>query len=186
MDSLEITTLDISKFFYKQDIGVIKRTEIILDLWNNKTKFLEYRMYESLRSFSNEINNILLDICLGNILFDEVDEIIAMQGGLDSSYIGYGVYKLNKNMTEDFLKQCKLRLIYDSKREYISMKMRTLVKACGYKRRNKNMIEELINKFFKLELYMNDGNRELMSNLNDSFKKIEAIKMDEYIRIYSY
>lgn len=131
MNSLEITTLDIAKFFYTRDIGVKKRTEITLDLWDKRLKYLEYHMYDNLRVFSNEINNLLIDIASNNMLFKEIDDIIIIQDGLESNYIGYGFYKHNKNIIEDFLKQCKLRIMYDSKKDYLHMKMRTLVKACG-------------------------------------------------------
>lgn len=186
MNNFEITTLDIALFFYKRDIKLKKRTEIIIDLWNHRKKYLEYYMYDNLRIFSNEINNLLIDISLDNIIFNEIEEIIKIQKELESKYIGYGYYKVNKNRIEEFLKLCKLRVMYESKEDYIYMKFRTVVKACGYKRRTKKMIAELTDIMSELELYMSDGQSELTQNPMGNTRKIVDVRMDEYIRIYSY
>ena len=186
MDSLEITTLDIAKFFKDKDIGINKRADIMLDLWSNKNKYLEYYMYENFRTFTNEVNNLLMDLLFNNVLLNEINPIIKIQDGLESKYVGYGLYKINKNKTESFLKQCKLRLMYNSKTDYIYMKMRTLVKGCGYKRRNNRMMQELNRKLLKLELYISDGFDELSPSPRNYTRSIEDLEMDEFIRIYSY
>lgn len=186
MNSIELTTLDLAKFFYNEDIGLKNRKAIIFYLWKKKYKYLEYHMYDNFKMFSNEIDNLLMDLAFENVILEEIDEIRTIQNGLESDYIGYGFYKLNKSMTEDFLKQCKLRIMYTSNRDYIYMKMRTLVKACGYKVRTKKMIEELSDKMLKLELYMSDGHRELTETPSPESRRIRDVKMDENIRIYSH
>ena len=186
MNSLKITTLDIATFFYNQDMRCKKKSEIIIDLWSNRYKYLEYYIYDDIRIFSNEINNLLMDISFNNIIFNEINDIRVIQQGLESDYTGYKFRNLNSNMMESYLKQCKLRIKYDSKQGYIYMKMRTLVKACGYKRRTIKMIDQLIQKLSELRLYIYDGYKKLKLTLKSNERSLMNIKMDQYIRIYNY
>lgn len=178
---MEITTLDIAKFFYSEKIDIYERIGIIYDLWQNKKRYLEYYLYGNLKTFSGEINNLLMDFIFGNIILYEVEDIISIQKGLEANYKGYGLYKINKNKTEDFLKHCKLRIMYGSDRDYIYMKMKTLVKGCGYKRRTKHMLEELDIKLLKLELYIENPNKQIVEDIKSNFKNI---KIDEFIKIH--
>lgn len=186
MSSFEISTLDIAKFFYIQDISNKKRSKILVELWKNRNKYLEYYMYSNLRMFSNEVNNLLADLCFDNIIFEETEEVVTIQKDINSSYIGYGLYKINKNKMESFLKQCKLRILYGTNNDYVYMKMRTLTKECGYKRRSLKFENDLRDNLLNLELYISDGINKFVCQDRDVYERILDIKMDDYIRIYSY
>lgn len=186
MASFEITTLDIARFFYNRDVSNRRKPEIILDLWRNRGEFLECYLYDNLRIFSNEVNNLLLDLSLNNIINEETEEIIRIQNDLEFNYSEYGLHSLNENKIEDSLKECKLRILYESKNKYIYMKMKTLVRSCGYRKRSKKFSNDLIKFLFNLDLYITDGSTELRRFDQSEYMKVTDIKMDSYIWIYSY
>lgn len=185
MNSLEITIPDIAKFFYKQDIGIKRRVAILSDLWLTKIKFIDYTKHDNLKKFSNEIDGLLMDRSFYKLLNEEKEVIRKIQEELDLNYTDSNHYMLNNSLTDGFLKQCKLRVMFDSNKGYIYMKMRTLLKNCGYKRRSTKFLDELKEKLSELELYITDGNEILYNSKYDSSKLADK-RMDEYVRIYSY
>ena len=180
MDSFGITTLDIAKFFYKEDIGLQKRKAIVMYLWEKRDHYLGYHLYENFKVFSKEIDNLLMDLSFNNMILEETEEIITLQKDMDFNYTNNYLYKANRHQTEDFFKQCKLRIMYTANQDYIYMKMRTLAKSCGYKRRSPRFVSEIRDSLEKLGLYIFNGGRKV-----EDMKGIMAIDMDSYIRIYS-
>ncbi len=127
-----------------------------------------------------------MDKSFKDILDEEEKEIRKIQEELDLNYTKSHLYMLNRNLTDSFLKQCKLRIMFDSSHGYIYMKMRTLLKNCGYRRRSTKFLDELKEKLVKLELYITDGNEILYINDKQDTGKLDNKKIDGYVRFYSY
>lgn len=58
--------------------------------------------------------------------------------------------------------------------------------ACGYDRKTNKIMEELTIELGSLELYLGDGYRQITNNSHPQTKKIMDVRMNDFIRIYSY
>lgn len=184
--NIKINTFDLAKFFYNRDIPARRQAHIVIDLWNFKSNQIECKYYENLRLFTREINMLLteLDNRASTLLNEEATSIEKVQSDLNLNYTDRVKYALNESEIEGFLKQCKLRLLYESKNKYIYMKIRTFLKACGYKKRSQKILESLAEISGDLGLSITFKNTVLIENGHIKTKIFMNIALDEYIRVY--
>lgn len=110
----------------------------------------------------------------------EKTDVKMIQNELDLEYEAFRNYTIKPNSGEEFLKQVRLRLYFENGRDFVYMKMRTLVRNYGYKRRNKNFIKQLKDNLDALDLYITIKEERLYS-----IYELIDMKLDDTIRIYS-
>ena len=177
----KFTTWDIAKFYYDRDISLSEMARISDEIWNSRETYVETFIYDNKISFIKEIEKILDDMIFKGELIKENSDIKMIQDELDLVYEDFNLYYLKSNPGEEFLKQVRLRLDFEIERDFVYMKMRTLAKNYGYKRRNSSFIGQLKSDLNALDLYIAIREKKFY----DIYDLMD-IKLDDTIRIYSY
>lgn len=127
---------DIAGFLLKKDYQISQERKIVKEIWKNKTDIpLKYKnnLELFLRDIHYEISKLDMDMV-------EYDEIVQLYEEFDL------LIDLDYNQTDDlddFFKNIKLSLIYTQDKDFYQIKMRSLLKKLGYKKRTYKLNENI-------------------------------------------
>ena len=173
------STEDISKFYYKRDIGIKNRILISKKIYNNDKAYILKEDYKDEKYFIREVEDTLNKMTYKKELKLDSTQIEIIKDELKLDIDIFQSYMLKTSSGEEYLKQIRLNLDFYSNRRFVYMKLRTLMNEFGYKRRSINFIEILNETLNNLDLYIAvDGNKVL-----DNLELLNR-KLDSNIRIY--
>lgn len=158
MKEYAYSTLDIAWIIDGMVLGCRREYQVIEMIWKNEKAYLAPKYQKSYRRFVLEIQ-YWLHYLHEKMLFDQEfsaiqQEIAAINGSLQAEdyqrdYLGLDL----------FFKQARIRILYGYRKDYVKIKLRTLLKEYGYKRRSQNLIlhmEQCINTY-RLEPTLRGG-----------------------------
>lgn len=145
--------LDIALFFKYCDFTLSDEKNIKDELWENRHILLEPRYRKDKYEFINKINLYLemLDEDYSDE-FEVINRVLREFGSKNE----LGEIDYDDNYIESYFRFVKLRLTYVYGCDYVRLKLRTLLREFGYKRRTKDIVNSIKRsmKNLKLECYL--------------------------------
>ena len=150
------TPKDIAIFFNYSDFRKSDEKIVREDLWENRNMVLEPKYRKDKKKFINEISKYMVILSLKEYK-KELEEINIIFEELGSEY-EMNLLEREEYYVEAFFRFIKLRLTYIENCSFIKIKLRTLLRNFGYKRRSENIVENIKRtmKSLRLECYLRD------------------------------
>ena len=150
MNKHSYTPDDIALFFSFSDFALSEEKFIRDDLWKKRNEVLNLEIIDNKYKWIKKINQMQLKYDEESFI-TEVKVINKIMNELGSSYvitdsIEDGCY------ISAFFRFIKLRLTYGTKCEFIRLKLRTLLKELGYKRRTSTLVVKIKQAMESLQL----------------------------------
>ncbi|MCL2120893.1 MAG: hypothetical protein FWH28_01410 [Clostridiales bacterium] len=146
------TPYDIAVYFIVSDFNQSYERVVLNSIWENEANLLQakYRtdkilfkrdVYYELSKFDGSLDGI--DEL--NLLMSDTDHALSLDGTINE-----------QGIIESYFKIMKLELTYVPNREYRKIKLRTLLKCFGYKRRSPQLVENIQRSLetLRLETYL--------------------------------
>ena len=158
MKELCYSALDVAAIVSGMDLGCQEESRLVEKIWDTEKVFIEMQYRSNKRKF-------ILDVCYWMHYFYEnpiLDrEFPAIQKTLEGS--NYGVCAesyMNDFLDLDlFFKSVRIKIVYGDGKDYVRIKLRTLLKEYGYQRRS-NILMQHIERcmlFYHLEATLRGG-----------------------------
>lgn len=132
---------DIAIFFEYSDFKLSDENKIKEDIWENRESLLAPQYRKDKNKFINEISKYMVILSLKKYK-KELDEINKIFKELGSEY-EMTLLEEEEYYVEAFFKFIKLRLIYIENCKFVRLKLRTLLRNFGYKRRSENLVNNI-------------------------------------------
>ena len=132
---------DIAIFFDYSDFKLSDENKIKEDIWENRESLLAPQYRKDKNKFINEISKYMVILSLTKYK-KELDEINKIFKELGNEY-EMTLLEEEEYYVETFFKFIKLRLIYTENCKFVRLKLRTLLKNFGYKRRSENLVNNI-------------------------------------------
>lgn len=149
MSKYLFTPFDIALFFKYSDFTLSDEKYIRDDIWENRYEILEPKYRNNKYKFIKQVNNYIQMI--DDNYVDEFDAINRTLSDLGSDY-EFGEYEEDENYIEAYFRLMKLKLSYLEGCDYIRLKLRTLLRNFGYKRRTEKLVLRINRSVKKLKL----------------------------------
>ena len=149
MSKYLFTPLDIALFFDYANFTLSDEKYIRDDIWENRHEILDFKYRDNKYKFIKQINNYIQMI--DSNYLDEFDAINRTLSDMGSNY-EFGNYEEDENYIEAYFRLIKLKLSYIEGCNYIRLKLRTLLKSFGYKRRTEKLVLSINRSLEKLKL----------------------------------
>ena len=155
---LPYTALDLAVLLSLRDLGVREEAALLERVWAEEQAFLEPDLIKSKRTF-------VLDVAYWSLYFREKPCIDREFPMIQRDAAGYGAHLSAKSFLHDFsdldlyFKEVRFRLRFFSDCGYVRIKLRTLLKQYGYRRRSPKLLEHLEQcmAFYQLRPYLRGG-----------------------------
>ena len=158
MEGLCYSALDIAVIVSSMQLGCQDESKILDQIWRSEKEFLDEPYRESQRKFILDVYYWL------HYLYDKpmIDkEFPAIQKDLANS----NRVLLAEQLTSDFMdldlffKNIRIRILYGFGNDYVRIKLRTLLKQYGYKRRSQVLLQHINRSmlFYHLEATQRGG-----------------------------
>lgn len=128
---------DIAIYFKTENLTIREEYLIVESLWEKHKELLQDCYCKEKKIFLNSLKHELYKI---EGILDCADEINLILKEMGSSY-RVGELEFEHNVIDSYFKVIKLRLSYTHGTEYCRIKLRTLIRAFGYKRRTAALVE---------------------------------------------
>lgn len=139
MKKYAYSTLDIAWIIDGMTLGCRRQYQVMEAIWKKEKTHLELKYLESYRRFVLEIQYWMHYLHEKNLLDQEFtaiqQEIAALNGSLQAED-----YQRDFLGLDLFFKQARIRILYGYRKDYVKIKLRTLLKEYGYKRRSQNLV----------------------------------------------
>lgn len=145
------TPKDIVVFFNYSDFRKSDEKIVREDLWENRNNVLEPKYRKDKKKFINEISKYMVILSLKEYK-KELEEINIIFEELGSEY-EMSLLEREEYYVEAFFRFIKLRLTYIENCNFVKIKLRTLLKNFGYKRRSENIVGNIKRTMKSLRLY---------------------------------
>ena len=158
MEELYYSALDLAVLISIRELGEKEIATFIEDVWNKERNFLDPQSKDNLRK-------LILDTHYWIYYFYDKPNIDAEFPSIQRDMIDLGNTVIKDNYTSDFsgldlfFKNIRIRIIVDGSKDYVRIKLRTLLKQYGYKRRSKMLIDYINDcmKFYHLKAFLRGG-----------------------------
>lgn len=181
MNNIYITSYDIARFLYDRDITITKTDKIIDEIWRSKQQYLKISVYEDKQQFESKVRSILDYMLFGEYLSEEAQSIKSVNKDLQlDCKLNYEEIACNADIKTSqilYLKQIKLILDFDCNKDYMSIKLRTILKRYGYKRRSNAFITQLNMDLERAGLYVTFQEKKCLD--------FKGVTLDNRIRLYA-
>lgn len=147
---------DIAFFLKECDFTLSTEKKIKDAIWEERYEVLDPRYRKDKNKYIKEISNILNQY-EDRYLYKEIQDINKVLEDIGSSYI-VEEYNQDEQYVEALFRYIKLKLTYTSNVSYVKLKLRTLLRQLGYKRRTVQLTDD-INRCLtslKLETFLRD------------------------------
>ena len=150
---------DIALYFSISDFTLSDEKKIRDDLWERRDRVLAPKYRKDKYYFIKQIAELRIQY-EDNDLHNEVQVINKVLKEIGSSY-ELGEKAFDENRIEAFFRFVKLRLTYTANCSYVRLKLRTLLREFGYKRRTAGLVCDTNRsmKALKLESYLRNYER---------------------------
>lgn len=150
------TPKDIAVFFDYSDFRKSDEKMVREDLWENRNIVLDSKYRKDKKKFISEISKYMVILSLKEHK-KELEEINIIFEELGSEY-EMNLLEREDYYVEVFFIFIKLRLTYIENCNFIKIKLRTLLRNLGYKRRSENIVNNIKRtmKALRLESYLRD------------------------------
>ncbi len=139
MKEYAYSTLDIAWIIDGMTLGCRRQYQVMEAIWKKEKTHLELKYLESYRRFVLEIQYWMHYLHEKNLLDQEFtaiqQEIAALNGSLQAEDYQRDFWGLDL-----FFKRARIRILYGYRKDYVKIKLRTLLKEYGYKRRSQNLV----------------------------------------------
>lgn len=150
------TPKDIAVFFDYSDFRKSDEKMVREDLWENRDSVLDPKYRKDKKKFINAISKYMVILSLKEHK-KELEEINTIFEELGSEY-EMNLLEREEYYVEAFFRFIKLRLTYIENCNFVRIKLRTLLRNFGYKRRSENIVNNIKRtmKALRLESYLRD------------------------------
>lgn len=158
MTSLLYSPLDIAAIISFADLGVHAESELINRIWQEEKPYLPSTYHSDQRKFALEVRYWLEYLYNKPALDREFpaikrDMLKTAQSNVDDKYIS------DFSDLDLFFKNVRLQILYMNGRDYVRVKIRTILKKYGYKRRSAVLVSHIKNcmSFYHIEGRLSGG-----------------------------
>ena len=158
MEEFLYSPLDIAVIIYSLDVGLQEQNRIINVVWNIEKSYLRYEYRYNKRKFILDVYywlNYIADKEKIDAEFPIIKrDIQAVNGEIADEEFVSDFTKLDL-----FFKSVRIRIITGQSKGYVRIKLRTMLKRYGYKRRSPNLVEYFNRSmdFYHLKSYLKGG-----------------------------
>ena len=158
MQELLYTPLDIAIIVYSMELGCRAESAMIDSIWTGETAFLPSKYRNNQRRFILDVR-YWLDYLYDKPLLDKEFPAIQRDAARANGALVAEQFVSNFSELDLFFKSIRIRTLYNSEKHYARMKLRTLLRAYGYQRRSKQLLEHinLCLSFYHLETALRGG-----------------------------
>jgi hypothetical protein len=158
MDNLYYTPFDLAVIINGMRFGIKKESEIIDFVWKTQQNFIHPKYRNSKRNLVQGI--YYWEYYLQNK--PEIDrEFPTVQNELSAvgAELSECEYIRDFSDLDLFFKNLRLRILFDNKKGYVRLKLRTLLKAYGYLRRSQKLVNHINDciSFYRLKPCLRDN-----------------------------
>ena len=140
MEEFLYSPLDIAVIIYNLDVGLQEQNRIINIIWRYEKNYLKYEYWYNKRKFILDIYYWLNYITNKENIDAELPiikrDMRSMNGEIENEEFVSDFTKLDL-----FFKSVRIMIITNPNKNYIMIKLRSLLSRYGYKRRSPNLIE---------------------------------------------
>lgn len=158
MDTLLYSALDLAAIISSMELGCREESHVIDLIWDGEKTFL-------LSHYQTNKKKFILDIHYWMHYFYEKPvldrEFPAIQKDLQN---GQHAVDMNQYMSDYsdldlFFKSVRIRILYGSGKDYVRIKLRSLISQYGYQRRSQQLVEHIRDcmQFYHLEATLRGG-----------------------------
>ena len=171
MISLYYSALDIAAIISGMDLGCQKESQMIDKIWMGEQDYL-LTHYESQRKFILDVRYWMNYFNEKPILNSEFPAIKKDFYDMDTSF-SVEEYMADYMDLDLFFKNIRIKILYGNGHDYARVKLRTLLKQYGYKRRSQYLVDHINRciEFYQFKISLRDG----------VACKIEDLKLDDMI-----
>lgn len=150
------TSQDIALFFDYSDFKLSDEKMIKEDLWERRSEVLDPRHRRDKYKFIKEVSKYR-EICDAKDYKNELAVINRIFKEIGSNY-EIKKFEYDSNYIEAFFRFIKLRLTYTDGCSFVRLKLRTLLRNFGYKRRSEMLVKDIKRsmKALGLQCYLKD------------------------------
>ena len=178
MSKYLFTPLDIALFFNYSDFTLSDEKYIRDDIWENRYEVLEPKYRNNKYKFIKKVNSYIQ--MLDDNYLDEFEAINRTLSELGSNY-EFGGYDEDDNYIESYFRLIKLKLSYLEDCDYVRIKLRTLLRNFGYKRRTEKLVLSINRSVKKLKLECSLRGREACNIGEISLDDMIIIRLKECV-----
>lgn len=139
MKEYAYSTLDIAWIIDGMALGCRRQYQVMEAIWQKEKAYLEPKYLESYRRFILEVQ-YWLHYLHEKMLLDQEFSVIQQEIAAISGSLQAEDYQRDYLGLDLFFKQARIRILYGDRKDYVKIKLRTLLKAYGYKRRSQNLV----------------------------------------------
>lgn len=157
MYDLYYSALDIAAIISSMDLGCREESQLIDTIWEKEQGYLLFQ-YETQRKF-------ILDVRYWMNYFYEKPILDREFPAIQKDFIDKEALFCTEEYMSDyhdldlFFKNIRIKILYGIGHDYVRIKLRTLLKQYGYKRRSQFLVEHLNRciEFYHLETFLRGG-----------------------------
>lgn len=131
------TPFDIAVYFNSSNMTISEENLILSLLWEQKYTLISYDCRKERRHFFNLVKYEMHNM---NVSLDGIDELNFILKEMGSKF-SIGEQNYEQGAIESYFKLFKLKLTYTQGTDFCKIKLRTLIRKFGYKRRTNNLVE---------------------------------------------
>ena len=155
---LPYTALDLAVLLSLRDLGVREEAALLEQIWGEEQAFLAPDLVKSRRTF-------LLDVAYWSLYLREkpcIDRefpVIQRDASDCGAHLSEEAFLSDFSDLDLYFKEVRFRLRFFSECNYVRVKLRTLLKQYGYRRRSVKLLEHLKQcmAFYRLNPYLRGG-----------------------------
>ena len=158
MDELYYSALDLAILISVRELTEKEITKFLESVWKKDNDYLAPQYRDNFRK-------LILDTYYWTHYFHNKTTIDAEFPSIQKDMFDLGSNLEKDNYTSDFsgldlfFKNMRIRIVVDDSKDYVKIKLRTLLKEYGYKRRSR-MLVDYVNgcmEFFRLKAFLRGG-----------------------------
>ena len=157
MYGLFYSAIDIAFILQDMELGCREESKILDLIWDNEKAFLSKQYRDSKRKFLLDIYHWKHYILDKNAIDEELD-IIKKEWDCSDRILQIDQLSDDLSGFDNFFKGCRIKILYGGS-NYMRIKLRTLLKRYGYKRRSSLIIQYIKHSllFYHLEVTLHGG-----------------------------
>ena len=155
LDELYYDSFDFACIIHSQDIGIRTASIMLEKVWKQDNLYLNPYYRTNLRDLYLDVHYWLDYLCDKPVIDKEFPSI-------QKDFMSFGKEVNERSFITDyfdvdlFFKMKRLQIIYLNKQDYVRMKLRTLLKTYGYKRRTQEFLKYFREcmMFYHMQIYL--------------------------------
>lgn len=156
MGQLSYSALDIAVILCKRDLGIQEESRFLLEFWDSKRRFLEWKYQSNKRRFLQDVQYWIHYLNDKNQIDAEFSDIIK-DGESNGSRMDIEDYWHDTDEIDILFKEMYIQMTFFEQKKYIRKSMRQLLKKYHLRRRTAKIVEKIEQyiRFYELQMIIN-------------------------------